>query len=97
MNITSDFDLYAKWVRLYTVTFMDNGQIVAERTVREGSALTDIPAVPEIEGKNGFWREDGNEPVFSNIRRDMTLHRRLHRQDIYRILQKRQLRKLLLP
>lgn len=73
VNVTSKLDLYAKWVRLYTVTFMDNGQIVAKRTVREGSALTDIPAVPEIEGKNGFWREDGNEPVFSNIRRDMTL------------------------
>ena len=57
----------------YTVTFMAYGEVVAERTVNEGDALTDIPAIPEKEGYTQtapVW----DVSDFSNIMSDMTVN-----------------------
>lgn len=70
-KITEDVTLYAKWAKLYTVTFSaaQSGDPDIIRRVKAGGALTDVPQVPEIPGMNGKW--DRNS--FSNIRSDVTV------------------------
>lgn len=76
-KVTGNVSIYAKWVQIYTVTFTDGGSptpvVIAARKIRTGGTLTDIPAVPEVVGKDGVWREDGSIPNFTNIQRDMVI------------------------
>lgn len=70
-SITSDIRINAKIVdKQYTVKFIANGSQVAARTVTHGGTLTDIPAVPKIEGKTGKW----NVTDFSNITSDIEVY-----------------------
>jgi uncharacterized repeat protein (TIGR02543 family) len=76
-KVFGNLSIYAKWVEIFTVTFTDDNTVaplvLATRTVRKGATLTNIPAVPEIVGKNGEWREDGAIPNFVNIQRNMVI------------------------
>ncbi len=57
--VDRDITLYAKWAKLYTVTFIDeiNGNPDIVKYVKEGGTLTDIPQVPHRVGENGSWVE----------------------------------------
>ncbi|MBQ8178690.1 MAG: leucine-rich repeat protein [Clostridia bacterium] len=57
--VDRDVTLYAKWAKLYTITFIDeiNGNPDIVKYVKEGGTLTDIPQVPHREGENGSWVE----------------------------------------
>ena len=69
-RVVADTTLYAKWSKVYTITFhptegSDLTPII--RNVKEGGSLTDIPPVPEIEGKDGVWDRTVFDNVMSNI------------------------------
>jgi len=76
-KVYGNLSIYAKWVEIFSVTFTDDNivtpVVLATRTVRKGSTLTDIPAVPQVVGKNGVWREDGAIPNFVNVQRNMVI------------------------
>lgn len=76
-RVYGNISIFAKWVEIFTITFTDDNittpVVLATRTVRKGATLTDIPAVPEIVGKNGVWREDGAIPNFVNVQRNMVI------------------------
>ncbi len=63
----SDVTLVASWTEIipekYNVTFKQNGQEIAVKTVEEGDTLTDIPSVVPVTGHNVVW----NRTDFSNI------------------------------
>ena len=70
-KVISDTVLYAKWAKLYTVTFYptegeDLTPIV--RYVKSGETLSSVPSVPEIEGKVGVW----DRLVFTNVQSNIT-------------------------
>ncbi|MBQ4648780.1 MAG: InlB B-repeat-containing protein, partial [Clostridia bacterium] len=73
-NITSDLTVNAVYtLNTYTVTFMADGEVVAEKTVNHGETLTDIPDVPD---KTGY---DQQTPIWdtsdlSNIANDLTIN-----------------------
>ncbi len=71
-KIVTDVTLYAKWAKLYVITFKDevNGLPDILRYVKAGDALTDVPALPTIEGKVGSW----SRTVFTNINANITVH-----------------------
>jgi uncharacterized repeat protein (TIGR02543 family) len=67
----SDLTIYAKWVaHQYTVNFYVDGVLFTSRTVTYGETITNLPSVPQIEGKQGFWDVDD----FSNINEDMEVN-----------------------
>ena len=53
--VTGDTTFMVKAPAKHTVTFMANGYLVAQYTVREGEALPTVPAVPAKEGYMGTW------------------------------------------
>ena len=60
-----------------TVTFMVDGAVYKEIPVDYGTALTDIPSVPDKDGKVGEWcvDEQGSSLArFTNITADMTVY-----------------------
>lgn len=60
-----------------TVTFMVDGAVYKEIPVDYGTALTDIPSVPDKDGKAGEWCVDeqgGSLARFTNITADMTVY-----------------------
>lgn len=70
-KVVSDTVLYAKWAKVYTVTFYptegdDLTPIV--RYVKAGDTLSSVPSVPEIDGKVGTWARS----VFSNIQSNIS-------------------------
>ena len=73
-NIGSDLTVNAVYtLNTYTVTFMADGEVVAEKTVNHGETLTDIPDVPD---KTGY---DQQTPIWdtsdlSNIANDLTIN-----------------------
>ena len=59
--------------KTYTVTFIADGKTVAQKTVRSGEALTDIPEIPTKDGyteTTPYW--DVND--FSSIKSDLTVN-----------------------
>lgn len=71
-KVVDDTVLYAKWAKLYTVTFVDeiNGVADIVRYVKEGATLTDIPTLPTREGEYGEW----DRKVFTDIHTDIVVH-----------------------
>ncbi len=63
--VTSNLELTAKWVNLYTVTFKVNGEVVKEEVVKEGEDA-DFPDAPSVTGKNFV----GWEGTFENVTAD---------------------------
>ena len=68
--ITSDTTLYAKWSKLYYITFLVEGSEPIVKSVKEGATLTDVPVVPPVEGMTGTW----DRSTFTNIRTDITVN-----------------------
>lgn len=68
--ITSDTTLYAKWSKLYYITFLVEGSEPIVKSVKEGATLTDVPVVPPVEGMSGTW----DRATFTNIRTDITVN-----------------------
>ncbi len=70
--ITSDTTLYAKWSKLYYITFIVEGSDPIVKSVKEGATLTDVPAVPPApkDGMSGKW----SRTVFTNVRTDITVY-----------------------
>ena len=68
--ITSDTTLYAKWSKLYYITFLVEGSDPIVKSVKEGATLTDVPVVPPKEGETGSW----DRATFTNIRTDITVN-----------------------
>ena len=69
-RVVSDTTLYAKWSKVYTITFYPtegNDLTPIVRTIKEGATLSDIPPVPEIEGKDGAWDRTVFDNVMSNV------------------------------
>lgn len=65
-KVVSDTVLYAKWAKLFTITFIPtegNNLTPITRYVKSGDTLSSVPSVPEIEGKTGSWDRE----VFTNI------------------------------
>ena len=68
--ITADTTLYAKWSKLYYITFYVDGEEMVVKSVKEGATLTDVPVVPPVEGMTGKW----DRITFTNIRTDVTVN-----------------------
>ena len=68
--ITADTTLYAKWSKLYYITFCVDGEEMVVKSVKEGATLTDVPVVPPVEGMTGKW----DRTTFTNIRTDVTVN-----------------------
>ena len=70
-KVVGDTTLYAKWSKLYTITFKydpeynDIPDVV--KYVKAGSTLTDIPALPYVKGMIGSWDRTTFTEVYSNI------------------------------
>lgn len=71
-KVVEDTVLYAKWSKLYTVTFVDeiNGVENIVRYVKEGATLTDVPTLPSRDGEYGEW----DRKVFTDIHTDIVVH-----------------------
>lgn len=71
-KVVEDTVLYAKWSKLYTVTFIDeiNGVENIVRYVKEGATLTDVPTLPTRDGEYGEW----DRKVFTDIHTDIVVH-----------------------
>ncbi|MGM9650491.1 MAG: InlB B-repeat-containing protein [Faecousia sp.] len=63
VDITGDTTFTVKAPALYTVTFMANGYLVAQYTVRDGETLPEVPAVPEKYGYTGAWDADTDAAI----------------------------------
>ena len=77
ITVTDIFDNTAVYsidvYQTHTVTFIADGTPIAQKTVRSGDALTDIPAIPAKDGYTEtapYW--DVND--FSAIKADLTVH-----------------------
>lgn len=64
-----DVTLVAKWTKLHTVTFVQDGYDSVTRTVRHGEDLTDIPEVQPKRGYTVVW----DVTDFSNVTSDITV------------------------
>ena len=71
-QITSDTLLYARWARLYTISFYsdDNVTLITTREVEAGGTLSDIPGVPAREGYEAAW----SRTVFTGINSDIRVN-----------------------
>ncbi len=65
----SNVEVTAKWQAIYTVTFVQNGYDNIVKTVLDGEALTDVPAVQEKVGYTIVW----DVTDFSAITGNMTV------------------------
>lgn len=69
-RITGDRYLYAKWTRLWALSFMDgNGELYQTVYVRNGENATP-PEVPEVTGYSGVWDRE----LFTAISADDTIN-----------------------
>lgn len=70
-EIKDDLRVYAIYSAAnYKIAFMVDGEIYAEKTLRKGSVLTDIPQVPKKVGYIGQW----NVTDFTNINTSITVN-----------------------
>lgn len=76
-KVERDTTLYAKWAKLYTITFINESILdeegaptVITKTVKAGDDLVDVPAVTLIDGKVGSW----SQSIFTEITSDMTVY-----------------------
>ena len=77
-QITADTVLYARWARLYTISFYsdDLTTLITTREVEAGGTLSDIPTVPARDGYDASW----SRTVFTNINQDVTVYAQYVRQ-----------------
>ncbi len=71
-KVVADTTLYAKWSKLYSITFKHDqnytpGREDVVKYVKAGANLTDIPTVPPIEGMVGSWDRTNFTDIYSNI------------------------------
>ena len=70
-KVVEDTTLYAKWSKLYSITFKydpvynDIPDVV--KYVKAGGSLTDVPALPHVEGMVGSWSRTTFADIYSNI------------------------------
>lgn len=77
-QITADTVLYARWARLYTISFYSDDQttLITTREVEAGGTLSDIPTVPARDGYDASW----SRTVFTNINQDVNVYAQYVRQ-----------------
>ncbi len=68
-KVVGNTTLYAKWAKLYTITFKDTitGAPDVVKYVKAGDSLSDIPPTPVVDGKIITWDRESITEVYSDI------------------------------
>ncbi|MBO7156770.1 MAG: InlB B-repeat-containing protein, partial [Clostridia bacterium] len=68
-KVVANTTLYAKWAKLYTITFKDTitGTPDVIKYVKAGDSLSDIPPTPTVDGKIITWDRESITEVYSDI------------------------------